>query len=267
MWYLLCSRGYKNTFSSTVRSKPVAYFFQLNHSHTWHFWTVQHESSVFVWELTILRDSGIRQACFSWERNELILLLTRVMTFAGFLIILMADSTKKKFLIIVATTLYHFVLQSVCAISRWCVVQFAGVWIFSFFHAGEFVQLSWSFRQSHPFTWFPLPLHHRFNCFSGDEALQSDIGVLRVCFCFFGGVLGCPYMCCSASWACSVYTSSFPTQEPKSRCAGRCELRCLSREKKLNLWGQTEDSVCQSTAWQHLTCGVRVLHFTVQEYQ
>lgn len=186
MWILLCSRGYKNTFSSTVRSKPVAYFFQLNHSHTWHFWTVQHESSVFVWELTILRDSGIRQACFSWERNELILLLTRVMTFAGFLITLLADSTKKKFLIIVATTLYHFVLQSVCAISRWCVVQFAGVWIFSFFHAGEFLQSSWSFRQSHPFTCSPSVASpfQLFQCWRGVAEWHWSAQSL---FLFFSG--------------------------------------------------------------------------------
>ncbi len=43
------------------------------------------------------------------------------------------------------------------------------------------------------------------------------------------------YMCCSASWACSVYPSSFPAHEPLSNCMPRCKLRCLSREKKLNL--------------------------------
>lgn len=46
------------------------------------------------------------------------------------------------------------------------------------------------------------------------------------------------YMCCNASWACSVYTSSFPAHEPTSNCALRCEPRCLSREKKLNLRGE-----------------------------
>lgn len=46
------------------------------------------------------------------------------------------------------------------------------------------------------------------------------------------------YMCCKASWACSVYTSSLQDQVLKlsSYCAmPLCELRCLSREKKLNL--------------------------------
>lgn len=103
----------------------------------------------------------------------------------------------------------------------------------------------WSFRQSHPFTWSPSVASpsQLFHWWRG-VAEWWDVRVLRVWeffFVFFLWVIGCPHMCCSASWACSVYTSSFPTHEPKSRCAARCELRCLSREKKLNLWRQTED--------------------------
>lgn len=52
-------------------------------------------------------------------------------------------------------------------------------------------------------------------------------------------VFSTDYMCCSASCACSVYTSSFPAHAPMSKCAPRCKLRCLSRENKLNL--QQED--------------------------
>lgn len=72
----------------------------------------------------------------------------------------------------VATTLRHLVLQSVCAISRWCIVQFLlrRVWIFTFIHSGEFLQI-------HPFTWSPfLPL---FQWWRG-VAEWWDIGVLRV---------------------------------------------------------------------------------------
>lgn len=74
-----------------------------------------------------------------------------------------------------ATTLHHVVLQSVCAISRWCVVHFSEVWMFSMFHSAEFLHLSWSLRQSHPFTWplTPLP-HHSSSRLIGDKALQGD---------------------------------------------------------------------------------------------
>lgn len=88
-------------------------------------------------------------------------------------------------------------------------------------------------------------------------------------------VLSSDYMCCNASWACSVYTSSFPAHEPKSNCALLCELRCLSREKKLNLRGQREDrghgfNRCVRLRWFPCICclcsSVRVLHLTAMYY-
>lgn len=88
-------------------------------------------------------------------------------------------------------------------------------------------------------------------------------------------VLSSDYMCCNASWACSVYTSSFPAHEPISNCALLCKLRCLSREKKLNLRGQREDSGhgfngCVRLHWfpciSCLCSSVRVLHLTAMYY-
>lgn len=75
------------------------------------------------------------------------------------------------------------------------------------------------------------------------EAQNESVAVV---WCAWGGVECFPssYRCCRASWACSVYTSSFCIQDPKpplpppipaSMCVPRCAPRCLSREKKLNL--------------------------------
>ena len=58
------------------------------------------------------------------------------------------------------------------------------------------------------------------------------------------------YMCCNASWACSVYTSSFPAHEPTSNCALRWEPRCLSREKKLNLRGEDGERERERERWR-----------------
>lgn len=120
---------------------------------------------------------------------------------------------------------------------RSAVLRWLNIFLF-FFHSGEFLYLSWSFSQSHPFAFSPFPSHHRSSIGRRDVGV---LGVLDFFLFFFCGTSAAPHMCCSASWACSVYTSSFPAHEPKSRCAARCELRCLSREKKLNLWGRTED--------------------------
>lgn len=70
---------------------------------------------------------------------------------------------------------------------------------------------------------------------------ELNIWLLSNCFRF----LNADYMCCNASWACSVYTSSFTAHELKlsPKCAPRWEARCLSREKKLNLtqeWREEE---------------------------
>lgn len=111
------------------------------------------------------------------------------------------------------------------------------------------LQSKWSVHSS---SCWPSHLHHMI--FKPPWESKSDVwctrwlwmsrpgvkDVERLDFCGTS-MCGSSHMCCSASWACSVYTSSFPTHEPKSKCAFRCELRCLSREKKLNLRGRTEE--------------------------
>lgn len=152
------------------------------------------------------------------------------------------------------------------------------------------IQSKWSVHS--PSCW-PSHLHHMI--FKPPRESKSDVwctrrlrmsrpGVMDVERLDFCGTSACgsSHMCCSASWACSVYTSSFPTHEPKSKCAFRCEPRCLSREKKLNLgrrtedrgqktedrsrisqWGFTATHRCVSVQRiKHLNCSVRGLHFT-----
>lgn len=254
----------------------MAYSSQLNRSHTRHRWTDQlllrrghlvwqrqwNVPSLFLFFVFFLGEKWpdeLKTGSYAAQWG----LYSRVP------IIQMADSIKKLFLIIVATTLCHLLSLSLCAITYWWVVQLADVWIVSFFPLCRI-----SLPKLKPQTkWSIHLLFLRFIAVPAAPLLMRRLQSEGTLECqklfffppfFFADPPSCPYMCCSASWACSVYTSSFPTNELKSRCAARCELRCLSREKKLNLWRQTEDRATVSSPDGNVRQeALRVLNVTV----